>query len=413
MRASAKPVPLFFQAADGVTLTDYDNHQYIDYALGWGPLILGHSHPAVTKAVRSQLERFQLLGAQHKLESQVARKICEMIPSAELVVFSNTGTEAVQVTLRLARAFTGRRKFIKFEGHYHGWFDNILLSYHPNGRDLRSHRPVPASEGQSLSGLRDVYILPWNDPQALDRAVKINHDDIAAIITEPILCNSSCLMPRPGYLAQMRDISKRYGIVLIFDEVITGFRVSPSGAQKAFGITPDLTILGKALAAGFPMSAVAGRREIMDLVPERRVIHAGTFNGNPISLAAAKAGMGVISAKNGAALKVMQGLGEKLISGIRTHAADSGISCLINGTGAAFHISFTSRKTMHGYRDTQDCDLETRDHFIQAMLEQGIYLIPDGRWYLSTAHTQAHVEATLDAVRKAFKKVQSLKPKKI
>ena len=407
MRASAKPLPLFFRAARGAILTDYDNHQYIDYTLGWGPLILGHSHPAVLDAVRQQMEKFQLLGAQHELEVQVARKVCEMLPSAELVAFSNTGTEAVQVSLRLARGFTGRRKLIKFEGHYHGWFDNILLSYHPKGRELHSRRAVPVSEGQSLSGLRDVCVLPWNDPEALDRTLREHHHDIAAIITEPYLCNSSCLMPRPGYLERLRKITRRYGIVLIFDEVITGFRASPGGAQKVVGITPDLTILGKALAAGFPMSAVAGRREIMDLIPQRRVVHAGTFNGNPISLAAAKAGLGVLSARNGAALEKMHGLGEKLISGIAARAAGAGIPCLINGTGSAFHLSFTSRTTMHNYRDTLDCDLEIRDHFIQAMLEEGVYLIPDGRWYLSTAHTQAHVDATLDAVRKSFEKLQS------
>lgn len=407
MRASAKPLPLFFRAASGATLTDYDNHKYIDYALGWGPLILGHSHPVVLDGVREQMERFQLVGAQHELEVQVARKICEMLPCAELVAFSNTGTEGVQVALRLARAFTGRRRIIKFEGHYHGWLDNILLSYHPTAQELRSHRPVPASQGQSLSGLRDVHVLPWNDSDALDRLLKKHPEDIAAVIMEPFLCNSSCLMPRQCYLTRMRELTERYGIVLIFDEVITGFRVSTGGAQKVVGVTPDLTILGKSAAAGFPMSVVAGRREIMDLIPKRRVIHAGTFNGNPISLAAAKACLEVLSARKGAVLDQMQCLGEKLISGIRACAADSGIPCLINGVGSAFHISFTSRETMHNYRDTLDCDLEARDRFLEAMLEQGIYLIPDGRWYLSTAHTQTHVDATLEAVRRAFDKVGS------
>lgn len=409
MRASAKPLPLFFKAASGATLTDYDNYQYTDYALGWGPLILGHSHPAVLTAVRQQLERFQLLGAQHELERKVARKVCEMLPSAELVAFSNTGTEAVQVGLRLARAFTGRRRFIKFEGHYHGWLDNILLSYHPNSRDLRAHRPVPVSEGQSLAGVRDILVLPWNDAEALEQALKDHHKDIAAIITEPYLCNSSCLMPRKGYLKRMRELASHYGVVLIFDEVITGFRISPGGAQKAVGVAPDLTILGKALAAGFPMSAVAGRREILNLIPQRRVVHAGTFNGNPIALASANAGLRTLSARNGAALKKMHGLGEKLITGIRECAAATGVPCLVNGCGAAFHVSFTSRKAMHNYRDTLDCDLEARDCFIQAMLEYGVYLIPDGRWYLSTVHTEAQIETTLSAVRKAFEKLGALR----
>lgn len=405
MRASAKPFPLFFKAASGVTLTDYDNRKYIDYTLGWGPLILGHSHPAVIKAARSQLERFQHLGAQHELEAQVARKICEMIPSAKLVAFSNTGSEAVQVAIRLARAFSGRRKFIKFEGHYHGWFDNILFSYHPNGRDLRLRRPVTVSEGQAPSGIEDAYVLPWNDPTVLEKTLKEHHDEIAAIITEPILCNSSCLMPRPGYLAKVRALAKRYGIVLIFDEVITGFRVSPGGVQVMLGIKPDLTTLGKALAAGFPLSAVAGRKDIMDLVPQRRVVHAGTFNGNPVALAAAKACLDVVSARDGRALKKIQKLGQRLISGIGACAAKAGVSCLINGVGSVFHISFTSRTAMRDYGDTLDCDLNVRDQFLQGMLEEGIYLIPDGRWYLSTAHTREDIDATINAVRRVFERL--------
>lgn len=408
MRASAKPIPLFFKSASGVTLIDYDNRQYIDYTLGWGPLILGHSHPEIIKAVRRQVDRFQLLGAQHGLEASVARKICQILPSAELVAFSNTGSEAVQVALRLARAFTERRKFIKFEGHYHGWFDNILLSYHPKVQDLRSHRPVPASEGQSPSSFRDVVVLPWNDTHALELAVKEHQDEIAAIITEPFLCNSSCLMPLPGYMAKMKELAKRYGIVLIFDEVITGFRVSPGGAQQLLGVTPDLSVLGKALGGGFSLSAVAGRNEIMDLIPQRRVVHAGTFNGNPISLAAAEGCLDVLSAREGQALKKLNELGQQLISEITACAKEAGIPCLINGTGSVFHISFTSRTAMHNYRDTLDCDLQLRDQFLQGMLDQGIYLIPDGRWYLSVVHTKAHLDAALEAVRKVFKTFPAL-----
>lgn len=407
MRAAAKPVPLFFQSASGVVLIDLDGHRYIDYTLGWGPLILGHSHPAVLRAVRSQLRKFQHLGAQHELEGQVAQIICHMVPSAELVAFSNTGTEAVQLALRLARASTGRQKFIKFEGHYHGWIDNVLLSYHPPARIESWGKGVPASEGQSLSGSEDVCILPWNDFDTLEQLVREQNHQIAAIITEPILCNSSCLMASGDYLQKMRQLADRFGIVLIFDEVITGFRVDAGGAQKLFGVTPGLTVLGKALGCGFPLSAVAGRKEIMDLIPQRRVVHAGTFNGNPISLAAAATTLGILSAQRGRVLKRIEKLGNHLKSEIARLAREAGIPCLINGVGSAFHLSFTSRSSMRNYRDTLDADSALRDRFIESMLGHGIYLIPDGRWYVSAAHTPAHVRTTLQAVEKSFKELRA------
>lgn len=411
MRASAKPVPLFFRSAAGATLTDSDGCQYLDYALGWGPLILGHSHPAVVEAVVRQVKRFQLLGAQHELETEVARKICRLVPSAELVAYSNTGTEAVQLALRLARAFTGRQKFIKFEGHYHGWADSVLLSYHPVNEPSALGKAIPASEGQSHSVFKDVVILPWNDSETLASTLAAHAHEIAAIITEPILCNSGGLLPLPGYLEEMQRLARRYDVVLIFDEVITGFRAALGGAQSLFGITPDLTILGKALGAGFPVSAVVGRKEIMDLIPQKRVVHAGTFNGNPISLAAADAALCVLSGGHGCVLNQIHRLGKQLMAGIARLAAQARVPCLINGIGPAFHISFTLRKTMHNYRDILDCDLEARDRFIEAMLEQGIYLIPDGRWYLSAAHNQTHVDATLEAARRAFDKLPPSKPK--
>jgi glutamate-1-semialdehyde 2,1-aminomutase len=409
MRAAAKPAPLFFRSASGATLTDFDGRRYLDYAMGWGPLILGHSHPVVVKAVRKQLEKFQLLGAQHELEIEVARNICRLVPSAQLVAYSNTGTEAVQLALRLARAFTGRQKFVKFEGHYHGWADSVLLSYHPANHNSRPRQAVPASEGQSRSLYKDVFILPWNDPEALDCLLAKHGDEIAAIITEPILCNSGCLLPLPGYLEEMRRLSRRHNIVLIFDEVITGFRASLGGAQSLLGVFPDLTILGKALGAGFPISAVAGRKTIMELIPRKRVVHAGTFNGNPISLAAANAALGVLSAGQGRVLMQLHRRGERLKEGISRLAARAQIPCLLNGIGSVFHLSFTTRRSVRNYRETLDADTQMRDRFIQAMLESGVYLIPDCRWYPSAAHTPADVETALRAVERAFRKIKAQK----
>ncbi len=401
VRLSSKPFPLFFRSAAGSQLIDADGNALIDYTLAWGPLILGHSHPAIVAGVRSQLEKFYLLGAQHELEISVAEKICQMVPCADLVAFSNTGSEAVQVALRLARAFTQRSKIIRFEGHYHGWLENMLIGYRPSHLFGTKQEPA-ASQAPCEDGDGQICVLPWNDLQRLETTLREHGGEIAAIITEPILCNCSCLMPSPGYLEGMRELATRYGVVLIFDEVITGFRVAKGGAQGLFHVTPDLAILGKAIAGGFTLSAVTGKREIMDLIANRRIVHAGTFNGNPISLAAAKATLDVLDADSGAVLDGVRKTGESLMRGIQELAKSAGIPVLVNGVGAAFHLSFTTRQKMLGYRDTLDCDVAARDRFLEAMLEAGIYLLPDGRWYVSSAHTEADVKATLDAVREAF-----------
>jgi glutamate-1-semialdehyde 2,1-aminomutase len=404
LRASNKPLPLFFRSAAGSRVTDVDGNRYVDYTLAWGPLIFGHSYPAVVQAVEKQLKQFQLLGAQHRLEVEVAQQICRMVPCAERVAFSNTGSEAVQLALRLARAFTGRRKIVKFEGHYHGWIDNLLISYHPKRPFSPAYKPQLTSEGQSRATLSDVIVLPWNNPEALENTLRKHSDEIAAIITEPVLCNSSCLMPRPGYLELMRELSNRYGLVLIFDEVITGFRVAKGGAQALFGVVPDLATFGKAVACGFPLSVVAGKKKIMELISRGRVVHAGTFNGNPVSLAAAKATLDSIDEQNGSALKRIQTTGETLMKGILQSAKDLEIPVLLNGVGAAFHLSFTPRSEMRNYRDTLDCNPQARDEFIEAMLQAGVYLLPDGRWYVSAAHSEADVAFTLRSVQKSFEK---------
>ncbi len=402
MRAACKPLPLFFRSGSGSRVTDADGARYIDYSLAWGPLILGHSHPAIVAAVRNQLRKSQLYGAQSELEISVAEKICKRVPCAELVAFSSTGSEAVQVAFRLARAYTGRQKIIRFEGHYHGWLDNVLIGYRPRQKSGEKGAAESATEGQSKSSFEDVLVLPWNDLTRLEATLEEHKDDVAAIITEPILCNCCCLMPSAGYLEGLRELTARYGVVLIFDEVITGFRVALGGAQALFGVAPDLATFGKAVAGGFPLSVVAGKREILKLIEQHRVVHAGTFNGNPISLAAARATLGVLGAQKGAALRRACRFGEALMKGIRDLATKEGIPVLINGVGTAFHVGFTSRGAMRDYRDTLDCDVKARDKFIEALLAEGVYLLPDGRWYVSAAHSEADVEATLKAVGKVF-----------
>lgn len=402
LRAASKPLPLFFQAASGSRLSDVDGNSYIDYSLAWGPLILGHSHPEVISAVAGQLAKFQLLGAQHELEVRVARKLCETIPCAELVALSNTGSEAVQLALRLARAFTRRRMILKFEGHYHGWPDNVLVSYRPTLSPDSDYHPQLGSAGQTPSGLDDVIVLPWNEPCCIQELFERHANEIACVITEPMLCNSSCLTPVPGYLESLRKLCDQFGVVLIFDEVITGFRLALGGAQQFFGVVPDLATFGKAVAGGFPLSLVAGKAGILELISSRQVVHAGTFNGNPVALAAAEATIDVLSRDNGAALDRIRRHGEFLMAEIRSLARESRTPLLVNGVGAAFHLSFTRRTEMRTYRDTLDCDVVIRDRFLEAMLERGIYLLSDGRWYVSAAHDGADIQKTLAMVKESF-----------
>lgn len=405
MRAKSDPIPLFFASGSGPNLVDVDDNSYIDYTLAWGPLILGHCHPLISSAVSRQMSVLQQVGAQHDLEWQVAEQICRMVPCADKVLFSNTGTEAVQTAIRIARAYTDRNRIMRFAGHYHGWADNALLGYRPNSADY-SQLALP---GAGVNwGVRDeVVVLPWNELDVVEQTLRQNGGDIAAIITEPILCNSGCLLPKPGYLEGLRELADRYGVVLIFDEVITGFRVAPGGAQSLLGVTPDLATFAKAIAGGFPMSAVAGREQFMQLVETGKVSHAGTYNGNPVCLAAAHAVLDELEQHNGAALDRLKAQGETLIAGLDRLAKEARIPVLINGVGAVFYMSFTQQSAMYSYADTLKADFDKRDIFIEAMLDQGAYLLPDGRWYVSTVHTEAEVEATLKMAATAFERLAS------
>jgi glutamate-1-semialdehyde 2,1-aminomutase len=307
------------------------------------------------------------------------------------------------MALRLARAYTGRRKFIRFEGHYHGWHDNVLVGYHPKRVEGKVQNPS-YTEGALERAAEEVIPLSWNDLALLEATLEAHHQEIAGIITEPILCNCSCVMPVPGYLAGMRELATRYGVVLIFDEVVTGFRVARGGAQELYGITPDLTTLGKAVAGGMPLSVVAGKREIMNLIAQRRVMHGGTFNGHPVALAAAYATLETLDANEGAVYPAIRKTGEALVAGIRELAREAGIPVLVNGLGSVFHVSFTRRTEMRNYWDTLDVDVRARDVFLGALVENGVYPLPDGRWYVSAAHDQADVDRSLTAVREVFRK---------
>ena len=410
MRANALPHPIYVDHGLGPRFWDVDGNEYIDHCLGWGPLILGHAHPHLNQAITAQLSLGYTYGAQCELEVLVAERICELIPCAELVLFSNTGTEAVQSALRIARAATGRKKIIKFEGHYHGWCDNILVSYSPAIAEAgNADRPnvVPASKGQAGSAYADTIVLPWNDKRALEKYLTEFGDEVAAILTEPILCNNGCRFPIPGYLEALRRLADQYEAVLIFDKVITGFRVNIGGAQSLFGVTPDLAIFGKAIGGGFTFSVIAGKESVIREVVERNVVHAGTFNGNPIVLAAALTTIETIAADGGAVLERAKEFGERTMSLMRTLARRCGIRIKVEGHGTVFRPIFEPEGPLRNYRDFALSNKRANQALVVELFNRGLYCVPDGRWYVSVVHGEAEQQQTEEILSEAFKALAS------
>lgn len=397
LRRSARPYPLYFASGQGAHIHDVDGNTYIDYGLAWGPLILGHSPAQVVEAVSQQASRGFTFGAQHDLEFEVAERLTEIIPCGELVCFANSGTEIVQVALRLARAYTGRLKFLKFEGHYHGWEDSVLVSYHPASSEIAKARGTPIGVGKGQRPHDDVIVIEWNDRKAVQDAFAQHGNEIGAVVCEPLLCNSGCIPPLPGFLQFLRDITERYGALLIFDEVITGFRLGLAGAQGRYGVVPDLATYAKAIGGGLPLSALAGRRHLMNLIADGRVVHAGTLNGNPMALAAAKATLGVLVQGGGSIYHNLLQRGMRLRNGIESRLKRQGYDVVVGGEELVFHVSFMDRPA-NRYRDLLRADVAEYSNLALALLDEGVAVLPDGRWYVSLAHTDDVIDETLAAL---------------
>ncbi|MBC7463939.1 MAG: aspartate aminotransferase family protein [Actinobacteria bacterium] len=397
-RTGLRPNPLVFTSAHGCRLTDIDGNELIDYFLGMGPMILGHSPHSVIEAAKNQLDVSLLVAGQTPLEYEAARLVTELVPSAELVRFASSGSEAVQVAFRIARAATKRMKIIKFEGHYHGWFDNVLWSVAPDiamAGDPLKPIPVAGTEGQEPGD--NLVVLPWNDAEVLEEYLKSG--EIAGIIMEPIMFNTGGVLPRAGYLERVRELCDKYGTLLIFDEVITGFRVAPGGAQARLKVTPDLTILGKALANGFAVAAIVGRREFMDLVGTGRVMHGGTYNTQAISMAATVATLKEIA--SGSTHLAIDKTGTLLIEGLREEFTKAGIMHEVVGFPAVFNVRFD----LHGptdYRSAMKANRERYMNFSFEMLKRGVRILPRGTWFLSSAHEIKDIESTLGIVREVL-----------
>jgi glutamate-1-semialdehyde 2,1-aminomutase len=377
----------FFARGEGAWLWDVDGNDYVDHLLGQGPNFLGHAPRRVNEAVAQAVAKGSVFGAQHELEIAAGERFLTTVGWAERVRFGLSGTEMVQAALRLARAVTGRERFVRFEGHYHGWLDNVLLAMDEH------HRPVPASEGQLAHHLDDAITLPWNDLDALTVALDEHGPTVAAVIMEPFMCNSGAIAPQAGYLATVRDACDRHGILLVFDEVITGFRLAPGGAAERFGVTPDLATYGKAMAGGWPVAALAGKAPLMDRLAAG-VTHAGTFNASVMACAAVDATLQVL--QEDPPHDRVEKHGEKLMAGIRELGRDHDLPLRAQGLGMAFHVSFGDGAAVTDARGLEQLDLPRYQRLASELVEGGIWVTGRGIWYVSAAHGDRELTEVLE-----------------
>lgn len=399
-----QPHPLFYSHAKGSRIWDVDGNEYLDFTLSQGPLLVGHSHPHVLEQIASASQVGQLYAGQHLQELELAERLQALIPCAELLRFSLSGSESDHAALRLARAVTGRPKFLRFEGHYHGWLDNVAFGIAaPNEEALGSREnpnKIAWTAGLPAHALDEAFVLPWNDLALVEQTLEKHSGEIAAIITEPVMCNSGCIPPKEGFLEGLRALCDRYGCLLIFDEVITGFRLGMSGAQGYFGVTPDLAVFGKAMASGYPISILAGKQSYMRLIAESKVIHAGTMNSSTPCIAAAMATLDVLESDK--VHERLFRLGERLMEGLRGVGKETGLPLLIQGLGPMFHIGFTPLSHVSDFRETLSYDKALYGRFVLGMQERGIRLIGRGLWYLSGAHTEAEIDHAIAVSREVL-----------
>ena len=399
--------PVVLERGRGSRVWDLDGNEYIDFMMSFGALIQGHAHPKIVEVVSKTMADGSHFAAATPAESEAAERFLRMVPTAEAVRFTNSGSEATMLALRLARAHTGRTKFLKFEGHYHGWYDAYCLNGHSHPAEQLGPRENPTrfpdSDGIPASVFDDVVLAPWNDLAALENILRRHGGELAAIIAEPIMANMGCILPRDGYLQKVRDLAHEFGAVFILDEVVTGFRYAPGGCQQHYGVKPDLSTFGKALGAGFPVGAVAGPRAILDRMRwgNNMVLHYGTFNGHRLTMRVIAANLDLLMANDAAVYKQIYKVGDSAIAGLRDGFRRRKIDAIVQGFGPMFQIYFTGRDAIHDYRDyCQYADTAKYSRFIHGLLDRGIYMTPSNglHWIISTAHTERDVETLLSAV---------------
>ncbi len=386
--------PVFLKAASGAFIYDVDDNEYIDYVGSWGPMILGHQHPEVVAAVQEAVGHAMSYGAPTKAEITIAERICELFPSIDLVRMVNSGTEATMSAIRLARGFTGRDKILKFEGCYHGHVDSLLVKAGSGALTLG----VPTSPGIPAALAALTITIDYNDPAQVEAAFAEHGAELAAVIVEPVAGNMNCIPPSKAFLETLRTECTKHGSVLIFDEVMTGFRVALGGAQAYYGITPDLTCLGKIIGGGMPVGAFGGRRDIMEYIaPLGPVYQAGTLSGNPVAMAAGLKTLELISAPgfhDGLTART-----EMLLSGLQSLATQHDIPLLTQHAGPMFGVFFTDQSAVNNFADVSRCDIDRFRAFFHGMLDRGVYLAPSAyeAGFVSAMHSEALIQRTLDA----------------
>ena len=395
--------PLFIEEASGAYLTDVDGNRYVDYVGSWGPMIFGHADPDVVKAVQESAAQSTSFGAPTKIEIEVAELVCDLVPSIEKVRMVNSGTEATMSAARLARGYTGRDKIIKFEGNYHGHGDFFLIAAGSGPMTFSE----PDSPGVTSGNAKDTLVAPYNDLEHVQRLVDANKGEVACIILEPIAGNMGCIPPEPGFLEGLRDLCDAEDIVLIFDEVMTGFRVAAGGAQERYGVTPDLTCLGKIIGGGLPVGAYGGKQEIMDYIsPVGPVYQAGTLSGNPLAMRAGHAVLRKIADQKDSLYDRLESYGAALEAGMRENLQALDLDYSINRVGAMASLFFTNERVID-QDAAKTSDTERYAAYFHAMLEEGIYLPPSQfeAIFFSAVHGEDELSATLNAQRRALERV--------
>ena len=405
------PFPILFRKGLGSRVWDVDDNEYVDLLSSYGAVVLGHSHPAIVNAINEQIQSGTMLGTTTELEVEVAKKIQSAVPAAELVSFTNTGTEATMEAIRIARAFTGRDTILKFEGHYHGHHDYVLFSVESPSVVAgleQSPSKLPYYPGIPDEISRTVVVAPWNDLVALERILKRNANDLAAIITEPVMGSAGIIPPKDDYLKSVRELADKYDVLLIFDEVLTGFRIAPGGAQEFYGVKADLACYAKALGGGTPIAAVAGRQDVMGMIGPGKIGYGGTYNGNSLCLAAANATLDELLKDDGASFRHMHLTGAEIVEGLRDLMTRYDQDGIVQGIGPMFQLYFTEAKKILSYRHTLQTNFDKFRDFRDLMLHRGVYLHPDGteRMMITTAHKNDDVDRVLSAAEDSLGEIQ-------
>jgi len=401
--------PLFMERGRGSRIFDVDGNEYIDWMMAFGALPLGHAHPEIVEAITEAASTGAHFATATPVEFEVAEMIQKIVPNAERVRFANTGTEAVMAAIRLARGVTGRPKILKFEGHYHGWHDDLLVSSNvlpPAALGLRSDPvKIADSSGLNRTALDDTIVVPWNDLAALDRAVGNHSGEIAAIITEGVMANMGVIPPAEGYLQGLQKLARANGIVFILDETVTGFRIAPGGCQEYYKLSPDLVTFGKALGCGLPVAALVGRAEIMDALQWGGVLHYGTHNGSRIGMFSARANLRVLTRDDNASFRHTWAIAEMLCARLRELFRKKGRAAVVQNVGPMFQVMFTGQPAIRDYRDfCQHVDRAAFQKFVLSLFPFGVYASPSAALHsiVTLAHSEQDVEFTIEAASKAL-----------